>query len=254
MVRLLILTGDQLRHKYLAIRLKKRFADSKIILEKTMPRDLKDKVIRDYFEEFNATEKRYFSRYVKKNQDIVDNADTIEHKSIKKNEKLILDFKPDLIIVHGSSIIPRRLIRKFPYRMINLHAGLSPYYRGSATNVWPFFNKQLQYVGMTVHFIDKGIDTGEIILQDRPEFEMKDNTHTIGCKCTRLGCDLLIKTINYFIKTKCLPSEPCSNSRGEQYYIAQFGSECINTIKKNIAYGLVPEYIDNPIKVKLIRW
>jgi folate-dependent phosphoribosylglycinamide formyltransferase PurN len=44
---------------------------------------------------------------------------------------------------------------------------------------------------MTIHYIDIGIDSGDIILQGRPRFEEGDDTHTIGCKNLILGAELM---------------------------------------------------------------
>ena len=72
---------------------------------------------------------------------------------IKKNN-------PDIIIVYGSSIIAP-LTNDFKNKIINVHLGLSPYYRGSGTNFYPILNSKPEYIGVTFMFLDKGIDTGK---------------------------------------------------------------------------------------------
>ena len=52
----------------------------------------------------------------------------------------------------------------FSRKFLNVHLGLSPYYRGSGTNVWPLINTEPDMVGATL-CIDAGIDNGEIIHQ-----------------------------------------------------------------------------------------
>jgi hypothetical protein len=47
---------------------------------------------------------------------------------------------PDLIISYGCSIIKRPLIEYFDKKFINIHLGLSPYYKEGGTNFWPFVN------------------------------------------------------------------------------------------------------------------
>ena len=82
--------------------------------------------------------------------------------------KLINELEPDLIVVYGSSIIKGLIVSKYRNRIINLHLGLSPYYRGSGTNFFPFVNGELQYCGASFLLLNEGIDTGLIIHQIRP--------------------------------------------------------------------------------------
>ena len=72
--------------------------------------------------------------------------------------------KSDLYIVFGSSYIKGELIdfliRK---KTINIHMGVSPYYRGADCNFWALYDNNPHLVGATVHFISKGLDDGPIL-------------------------------------------------------------------------------------------
>ena len=57
------------------------------------------------------------------------NMPNVVENIIKKN--------PDLLVCYGSSLIKSKLLEFFKNRFLNIHLGLSPYYRGSGTNVWP---------------------------------------------------------------------------------------------------------------------
>ena len=81
----------------------------------------------------------------------------------------VKSINPDLIICYGTSSSNQELLDLFSGRFLNVHLGLSPYYRGSGTNVWPMINRELEYVGATFMYIDAGIDTGNIIHQIRPK-------------------------------------------------------------------------------------
>ena len=91
----------------------------------------------------------------------------------------IIELDPDLIISYGCSIIKSKLLSVFKGRFINIHLGLSPYYKGSATNFWPFVYNEPQFAGVSFLKIDKGIDAAPIIHQIRPCFKEKDNIHDI---------------------------------------------------------------------------
>ena len=68
----------------------------------------------------------------------------------------------------------------FKRKILNLHLGLSPYYRGGGTNYFPFVNNEPEYAGSTFMYLDEGIDTGEIIHQIRPVINITDSFHQLS--------------------------------------------------------------------------
>ena len=88
----------------------------------------------------------------------------------------------DLICVYGSSIIRGEIIKDFHNRILNLHLGLSPYYRGAGTNYFPFVNEEPQYAGFSIIYLDEGIDTGKVIHQGRPKIYVHDSFQQLSCR------------------------------------------------------------------------
>ena len=72
---------------------------------------------------------------------------------------------PDFLIVFGTSIIDRKIFSSCNNFAMNIHLGITPEYRGSRSEFWATHNNDLDKIGVTVHEIDQGIDTGRIILQ-----------------------------------------------------------------------------------------
>ena len=101
----------------------------------------------------------------------------------------------ETVVVYGTNLIRKPLIGRWPGRMINMHLGLSPYYRGTATNFYPLLNEEPEYVGATIHLIDPGIDTGPIVRHRRPEIVARDEPHTIGCKAILAGIEGMIASL-----------------------------------------------------------
>ncbi|MFT4545229.1 MAG: folate-dependent phosphoribosylglycinamide formyltransferase PurN [Bacteroidia bacterium] len=77
--------------------------------------------------------------------------------------------QPDVCVVLGTSIIRERLISIPKIGMINAHTSILPEYRGSRSEFWQCYNQDFANVGMTLHFIDKGVDTGDILFQKHQE-------------------------------------------------------------------------------------
>lgn len=102
--------------------------------------------------------------------------------------------KPDVVAVYGTLIIGRKVIAASP-RILNIHTGLSPYYRGSDTIFWPLHNGEPEYVGVTVHRLEPGVDSGPILATARPDIRPDDTEDTLFAKCVKLGADLLCEQI-----------------------------------------------------------
>ena len=74
--------------------------------------------------------------------------------------------QPDLILVNGTRIISSQILAKISCPIINVHVGITPLYRGVHGAYWALANNDKKNCGVTVHAIDKGIDTGGILAQD----------------------------------------------------------------------------------------
>lgn len=81
----------------------------------------------------------------------------------------VMKAEPDLCVVLGTSILRSRMISIPKIGTINAHTSILPEYRGSRSEFWQCYNQDYNHVGITLHFIDKGIDTGNILFQKRQE-------------------------------------------------------------------------------------
>jgi methionyl-tRNA formyltransferase len=92
-----------------------------------------------------------------------------------KVSALVDRLKPDVIAVFGTGLIRGPLLAGGRLGIINLHGGLSPHYRGSDCTFWALLNGEPEQVGCTLHFIDPGIDTGNLIAHVCPEVRESDD-------------------------------------------------------------------------------
>jgi len=103
----------------------------------------------------------------------------------------------DVVIVSGTSILDASLLHTLSATpTINIHCGITPRYRGNHGAFWAVVNGDWANVGTTVHFVDSGIDTGDIILQDSIKLEPRDNPRTVGLKQYAVGIRLLSQAIS----------------------------------------------------------
>jgi len=107
--------------------------------------------------------------------------------SIKK----ISSFKCDLLVsMSFNQIFKKKLIELTKLSIINCHAGKLPFYRGRNILNWSLINDEKEF-GITVHFVDRNLDTGDIILQKVYPITDKDDYGTLLRKCYK-NCSLIL--------------------------------------------------------------
>ena len=117
--------------------------------------------------------------------------------SVNADETLakIREIKPDLIVINGTRIIGKRLIKNAKCKMLNTHAGITPKYRGVHGAYWALVNKDHEHCGVTVHFVDAGIDTGNILYQATIKPEAEDNFSSYPTLQLAAGMPLLKQAV-----------------------------------------------------------
>ncbi|HPM10214.1 MAG TPA: methionyl-tRNA formyltransferase [Paludibacter sp.] len=107
--------------------------------------------------------------------------------------------KADLQIVVAFRMLPEVVWNMPPMGTFNLHASLLPQYRGAAPINWAIINGE-QETGVTTFFIREGVDTGNIILQERISIHNEDDAGTLHDKLMIKGAQLVKKTVDGLAK------------------------------------------------------
>lgn len=250
--RIVILTNSELRHTFLRkyiglcrdIEIVATFCEG---LEKNLPARVlvqeQNDLRRRHLEAREQSENDFFRLFV---DTVPDNSNPIFLSSGDINTpeytNRIIVLKPDLLVAYGCSIIKEPLLSAFHRRFLNVHLGLSPYYRGAGTNFWPFVNDEPEYVGATFMHIDAGIDTGEIIHQIRARVFWGDSPHQIG---NRLIVDVAEAYKNVILKYDELrPMPQLPKPAQEKYYKNKdFSEESVVKLYESFKNGLVETYL-----------
>lgn len=150
---------------------------------------------------------------------------------------------PEAVLVYGTNLVKPPLLGHFSCPFINLHLGLSPYYRGTATNFYPLLNEEPQFVGATIHLIDSGIDSGAIFRHARPVIVADDQPHTIGCKALAAGIEAMLSVLRDVEndKARALPQWKPNHSR--LYLRKDFHPRHVVELYKKLEDGLIPRYV-----------
>jgi len=130
------------------------------------------------------------------------------------NLDIIRSYKPDLLVsILGNQIFKKPLIDLAPQGCINLHTALLPKYRGLMPTFWALKNNET-HTGVSVFFVDEGIDSGPIIVQQK--VEIGNRTQATLIKYTKkIGMELIAEAIAKIQKGKF---EPIPNPNNEMSY------------------------------------
>jgi methionyl-tRNA formyltransferase len=118
---------------------------------------------------------------------------------IKSNDEFraqLAAIRPDAIIVVGyGRILPQWMLDLPPLGNINLHASLLPKYRGAAPIQWAIANGET-VTGVTTMRIDAGLDTGDILEQEKLAIAPDDTAETLAPRLASIGSDLTVETLH----------------------------------------------------------
>lgn len=131
-------------------------------------------------------------RYALENNLEVYQPETLKDEAIKG---LLEELNPDIIVVVAYGKILPEYVLKFPkYGCINVHGSLLPEYRGASPIQRAVIDGK-KITGVTTMYMDKGLDTGDMLL--RREYEIKENTNTGEAfdDLAKIGAELLLETL-----------------------------------------------------------
>lgn len=267
MKRIVILTGSELRHdffrKYVGLS-----EGIEVINSYCEGQEKSLRAITEKDEEVNDIRLKHLSARERSEKDFFGlftetSADYSKPVHLPKGEinnqkytDAIISAKPDLLIAYGCSIIKEPLLSAFEGRFLNVHLGLSPYYRGAGTNYWPLVNGEPGYVGATFMYIDAGIGTGEIIHQIRAKYFWGDTPSQIGNRLIVEMSRVYQNIIINFDKLEKMPQLPIPSSE-KLYKKNDYTEESVITLYNNFDNGLIDRYLNEEIdrcaKVPIIQ-
>ncbi len=109
---------------------------------------------------------------------------TVDDANEEKCLQFIKKYRPDIIFIYGTAILKKEFIKKVNTLILNIHAGILPYYRNVHGDFWSYNKKDYKNMGVSIFYLNSGIDTGEIALQKRIQFE--ENNSLIDAKVKNL--------------------------------------------------------------------
>ena len=126
---------------------------------------------------------------------IKNNIEVYQPIKIREEYQYILDKKPDIIITAAyGQIIPSEILDYPKYGCINVHGSLLPKLRGGAPIHYAIINGDKE-AGVTIMYMDKGMDTGDMIEKAEVKIEDNDTAESLHDKLSAISVPLLMKTL-----------------------------------------------------------
>jgi len=133
----------------------------------------------------------------KKFEEIIKNTEIeihfVENFNDSDCESLVNKLKPDYIILGGTRILKEPIINLVKNGVLNAHPALLPKYQGLDCVSWSILNDDP--VGATVHYIDSGIDSGPIVLQESIDYDDCKSLIEVRIKAMKKCADLMLRAI-----------------------------------------------------------
>ncbi len=246
MHKIVLLTADQRRHKYVANRIHNAVGLSGILSEKKRSQTNNsdgDQIIAAHFNRREKVESEMLG-----DNDFPNNVPILNKHDLDVNSAEAFDWikrlSPDLILLYGTRIIRQKLLTAFDQKIINMHLGLSPYYRGSGTNFWPLVEGCPEFVGATIHVATARVDAGGILHQVRPSIEKGDRCHEIGTKSIIEGSALMASAATEYLNYSIKPMEQ-DLSMGKVFKKKDFRADSVTRMDRNFNAGMVQSFLEN---------
>jgi len=254
--KIALITGPGLNHRYFINRLNREFPIECVFIEEATYSNFTANSRKDqeawewFFQRRKDYEQNTFAgseSWTQKNQPTIipvpagqiNSTDTLKTLQVQQ---------PEVIILFSSSLIGRKIMDRFPDRIINLHVGVSGEYRGSSCNFWPIYDGRLDCLGATLLKINSGIDTGEILAQKTIEIEESDTEQSLMGKSLILGMELTIQVLRQWFKGKkrTLPLK----RNGKLFQKKDFTPEAVSKVKEMVENGHLTSLIKIHLKAR----
>ena len=265
-MRVIIITGEDLEHRYVANRLTTHVPIAGIVVDQGKPSTSSQR-LRRYFRRYSALQmiERVFINVVRKvckdrsvraetvpavfgpeNCSAFQRTDLVQYvQGINDPEaiRIVTALQPDVILVFGTGIVRDKVLSIAKIMALNLHTGVSPIYRGADCVFWPLHNNEIDMLGATVHECTQEVDGGKIFGVTRVNLKRDDNLFSVFARCVVAGAELYVHTVQKLLEGR-LEGKPQDLSKGREYRAYMRGLSAEIKTRRAIRAGLIRDHVD----------
>ncbi len=154
-------------------------------------------------------------------------------------QELLAADQPDVLALGGTRIIKSNILEIPRRATVNAHPGLLPWLRGSASGGWALYKDMPE--GATAHFIDPGIDTGDIIVARQLPVYHQDTYESLNYRIALLSGELMAESLTFLANGEA-PRIPQDRSVGETFKVIP--DDLLEEGKRRLAEGRYSHFAD----------
>ncbi len=150
--------------------------------------------------------------------------------------------QPDVTVVMGTSILRKRILRAAGDKIINIHGGILPDYKGNHCFFFAMDQGRFDRIGSTIHFVDSGVDTGDIIAHVFPKIHPTDSPETLYCRAEKMAILRLVELVEAYGRGHPFPRNT-QLDRGRNYRTRDRGPlrDLAFLVRRRLGWIRVPE-------------
>lgn len=260
-MRILLITGNHLRHRYIVSQLCQQceitgwVAEVREPMLPTPPEGISAH-LRTLFTHHFALRDKAEQEFFAGNDSLPAHVPVLSIPREELNGPQVHEFMrkhpADVVISYGCHKLSAETIALNPHaRFINIHGGLSPWYRGTITHFWPVYFLEPQMVGFTLHDTEQALDGGAILLQNSYQPVRGDTTHYIACRTTVDFAKLLTQRLSQW-QGETIPAGIKQKSTGRLFLTSEWRPEHLRLIYDLYNDAVVDALLDGEIQGRTV--
>ncbi|MEM1086269.1 MAG: formyl transferase [Pseudomonadota bacterium] len=115
------------------------------------------------------------------------------------------DLAPKAVFVVSTRMIGKKTLSAIGAPFLNYHSGINPAYRGMFGGYFALANGEPEYFGATMHLVDQGVDTGDILYQSQVTVDPRDNFHTYLWRIAAGSRDIAVQAMGDALNSRLRP-------------------------------------------------
>jgi methionyl-tRNA formyltransferase len=266
-MRIVLVIGDGLEHVYVANRLAAGIPLDGIVVDHGRPLGLSQK-IRGRFRKYTLLQvasrlhmaamariwrdestgrQSMVAAFGAENCQQFARPDLIQHIhgiNLPEGLQTVSSLQPDVLLIYGTVLVGQKIISQARVLALNMHTGISPYYRGSDCAFWPLFNQEPHMVGATVHQCTKEIDGGKIFGTVRARLSRDDDVFSVFARAVMAGAGLYVEVVRKLI-AGTLTGANQDLSLGKEYRALMRDVGAERKVRRSIKDGLIRRYVES---------
>lgn len=139
----------------------------------------------------------------------------------------------DVGFVFGAPLLREEVFSIPKYGCVNIHTGLVNHYRGVDSAIWALYDNRPDLVGATLHYINKSIDTGQIVSMSPVQISDTDSLDTVFYRSCEVGFNLLSDAFSDIMLDKKVEKKQ-PNTKGKLFQSKDMNTEVVSRAAVNL--------------------